>query len=203
MSEFDQKAAGWDMNEVHKLRSQSIADKLIKMIPEGKHLSALEFGAGTGLLSFLLSKYLKKITLVDSSKGMIDVIAEKLASGNEPHLKPLLIDLEKESISDQFDLIFSQMAFHHVVNVDAMLLKFYTMLSPGGWVAIADLYPEDGSFHGVGFTGHLGFDPDGLAQKLLASGFRDVSYGPCFVMTKELGPNETRDYPVFLMSAFR
>jgi hypothetical protein len=95
------------------------------------------------------------------------------------------------------------MVFHHVEDIDGVLNKFYSFLNPGGFLAIADLYPEDGSFHGEGFTGHLGFDPEELSSKLSAHGFRDISYRECFVMKKVPDNGENREYPIFLMFAIK
>ncbi len=203
MNEFDDKAAEWDMNPVHLERSKAIAEILVKAIPNGQHMTALEFGAGSGILSLLLREQLKEITLMDSSAGMINVIKDKIASGGFDHLKPVHLDLEKESYTGEYDLIFSQMALHHVADIDGILQKFNSLLNPGGFLAIADLYPEDGSFHGDGFTGHLGFDPEILATNLSAHGFRDVSYQECFVIKKAMDNGETKAYPIFLITAYK
>jgi tRNA (cmo5U34)-methyltransferase len=203
MNEFDEKAAGWDMNPVHLERSKVIADLLIAATPKGKQMRALDFGAGSGILSLLLRDHLQEITLLDGSAGMINVIKEKLAAGGITNLIPVHINLEKESFTGEYDLIFSQMVFHHVEDIDGVLKKFYSFLNPDGFLAIADLYPEDGSFHGVGFTGHLGFDPSELSSKLSAHGFRDISYRECFVMKKVLDNGENRLYPIFLMFAIK
>ncbi len=39
-------------------------------------------------------------------------------------------------------------------------------LNPGGYLAIADLYAEDSSFHSDGFHRYLGSEIDVLAKKL-------------------------------------
>ena len=203
MNEFDHKAAEWDMNPVHLERSKAIAEMLKKSIPDGQQMTALEFGAGSGILSLLLKEQLKEITLMDSSAGMINVIKDKIASGGFDQLKTVHLDLEKESYTGEFDLIFSQMAVHHVGNIDGILKKFNSLLNPGGILAIADLYPEDGSFHGDGFTGHLGFDPELLSANLIAYGFRNVNYQECFVMKKAMENGETKTYPIFLITAYK
>ena len=203
MNEFDDKAAEWDMNPVHLERSKAIAEILKKSIPDGQHMTALEFGAGSGILSLLLREQLKEITLMDSSAGMINVIEDKIASGGFDHLRPVHLDLEKESYTGNFDLIFSQLAVHHVGNIDVILQKFYSLLNPGGFIAIADLYAEDGGFHDDGFTGHLGFDPELLSTNLTAHGFMNVSYQECFVMKKAMDNGETKEYPIFLMTAYK
>ena len=203
MNEFDLKALAWDMNPVHLERSKAIAELLKKAIPDGKNSTALEFGAGSGLLSLLLSDQLKEITLMDGSLGMINIIKEKIASGGFKHLKPVHLDLEKEPFTGSYDLIFSQMVFHHVEDIDGVLEKFHLFLNPGGFLAIADLYPEDGSFHGDGFTGHLGFDPEEFSTKLSTQGFRNIEYQQCFVMKKVLENGEVKEYPIFLITAYK
>lgn len=201
MNEFDLKAPLWDTNPMHLERSKAIADMLVKQLPVSRKMSALEYGAGTGLLSFLLKDHLREITLMDSSEGMLTIIKEKVAHLGINNLKPVLIDLEKESYSESFDFIFNQMVLHHVKDIDKILEKFYSMITPGGFIAIADLYPEDGSFHGMDVNVHKGFDPEKLAGKLSNCQFRNISYERCFTVRKDLGNNETKEYPVFLMTA--
>jgi len=203
MNEFDIKAPAWDMNPVHMERSKAIANLLIAATPAGKQMRALDFGAGSGILSLLLKDHLQEITLMDSSEGMIKVCKEKIATGGFTNLHPVHLDLEKESYTGNYDLIFSQMVLHHVENIEGIFERFYSLLNPGALLAIADLYPEDGSFHGDGFTGHPGFDPDELKAQLSAQGFRDISYQPCFVMNKISETGETTEYPVFLLKAYK
>jgi len=203
MNEFDKKAPEWDMNPLHLERSKAIANLLITATPQGQQMKALDFGAGSGLLSLLLRGHFEEITLMDSSEGMINVSNEKIAEGKFENLKTVHINLEKDAFTANYDLIFSQMVFHHVEDIDGLVEKFHTFLNPGGLLAIADLYPEDGSFHGDGFTGHLGFDPQELSTKLSVHGFRNISYMECFVMKKVIENGETKEYPVFLMLAFK
>lgn len=50
------------------------------------------------------------------------------------------------------------------------------MSKPGCRIAIMDLYEEDGTFHGEGFTGHKGFNPDNLTGIIKNSGFKDIKF---------------------------
>ena len=59
MNEFDVKAAEWDKSNMHLERARTIAGEILKEIPITAEMKALEFGAGTGLLSFLLRDQLK------------------------------------------------------------------------------------------------------------------------------------------------
>jgi tRNA (cmo5U34)-methyltransferase len=198
-SEFDKKASGWDQNPIHVERSVAIATALKKFIPLNRNMKALEYGAGTGLLSFQLRDEFREIVLMDSSKEMIRICEEKSASFGTRHIRPLLFDLEHDHYNDQFDIIYNQMVFHHINDTEAVIRKFHEMLCPGGYLVIADLYPEDGSFHGQDVIVHKGFDPAALSVKLSTLGFMDSSYQQCYVIRKETG----REYPVFILKAVK
>ena len=202
-NEFDLKAREWDKNQTHVERAAAIAKSIEKIIPLNKSMKALEFGAGTGLLSFLLADRLAEITLMDNSSEMINVAKGKISGQEIGHLKPVLINLEQEDYPEQFDIIFSQMVMHHVNDVSGILKKFYRMLNSEGYLAIADLYREDGSFHGHGFTGHKGFDPDLLAKELRDYGFRNISHSTCFEIEKITDLGTVHHFPVFLLVARR
>lgn len=199
MNEFDIKAAGWDDNPMHLERSKAIAAKLLEMIPVREGMTALEFGAGTGLLSFELREKFLFITLLDSSKEMVRIMDEKIASRGIQNMKAHVLDLEKEEFTGHFDIIFTQMVFHHVGDIGSVLRKFHALLKPGGYLAIADLYPEDGSFHDDSFNGHRGFDADKLAGTLAGIGFTGIRHEKCFVIRKTGDDQVIKDYPVFLM----
>ncbi|MEI8115879.1 MAG: class I SAM-dependent methyltransferase, partial [Bacteroidia bacterium] len=63
MSEFDARAREWDKDKMHTNRSVAIATELEKRIPLNSSMKALEYGAGTGILSFLLKDKFSDITL--------------------------------------------------------------------------------------------------------------------------------------------
>ena len=145
INEFDIKAAEWDHNPIHWDRSVAITNQIKKLIPLRNKMIALEYGAGTGIASFLLKDYLKEITLMDSSSEMVRVMNEKIKTTKVKNLKTLNFDLEHADYKrGKFDLIFTQMVLHHVIDIEKIIKKFYTLLNPGGYLAIADLYPEDG-----------------------------------------------------------
>ncbi len=204
MSEFDSKAADWDMNPMHWERSVAIANEIKMMIPLTREMTALEYGAGTGITSFLLKDHLKEITMMDNSTQMINVILEKISETKSDNLKALFFDLESSDYTlEKFDLIFTQMVLHHVGNIDNIINRFYKLLNPGGYLAIADLYKEDGSFHGDGFQGHKGFDIAEFSDKIARSNFKIMSHGECFVINRRISDTETRQFPVFLLIAKR
>ena len=204
MNEFDLKAAGWDQNQMHWDRSVAIVSSLREKIPLTTQMSALEFGAGTGIASFLLKDKLKDITMMDNSSEMVRVMNEKIISAKADNLQALNFDLElNEWGGKKFDLIMTQLVLHHVGDIDNIIEKFFNILNPNGYLAIADLYTEDGSFHGEGFTGHKGFDVVTLKNLLHKTGFRNISHKNCFTIDRKISETESKLVDIFLMVANR
>jgi tRNA (cmo5U34)-methyltransferase len=204
MNEFDQKARDWDKNKMHLERTIAIAGLLQKLIQDKPAMKAMEFGAGTGLLSFYLKDSFSEITLMDSSREMLKMAEQKMEAGDSSRIKTLFLNLEKDEYSgDPFDIIYSQMVLHHIRDIDAIVRKFFQLLNPGGILAIADLYQEDGSFHDGNMDVHKGFDPENFTSILLQQDFHDIQIAPCFVIQKEITADKIREYPVFLMTAHR
>ncbi|MCE5345025.1 MAG: class I SAM-dependent methyltransferase [Bacteroidales bacterium] len=202
MNLFDIKAAEWDKNPVHRKISEAVVNKMKTAIPLNKEMTALEYGAGTGITSLLLGDYVREITLMDNSTEMIKVTNENIESAKVKNLKTLYFDLEcADYLDGKFDLIFAQLVLHHVIDHEALINRLSRLLNPGGYLAIADLYMEDGSFHGKGFTGHNGFDPEKLSGILRKDKFQNVRYSHCYTFDKNISDTETRKFDMFLLTA--
>jgi tRNA (cmo5U34)-methyltransferase len=93
------------------------------------------------------------------------------------------------------------MVLHHIKDIRSIFGKFYQMLLPEGILAIADLYTEDGSFHGEGVDVHLGFDPEQLKTILLAVGFKNVHFEECYTVKREASGEIAKQFPIFLLTA--
>lgn len=196
---FDKVAQTWDSNPIHIKRTEAIAENFRQIIPQKSNLTALEFGSGTGLLSIAMKDYFSEIILFDNSKEMVCTTIEKLADADIYHIIPMFFDLEHKDYNlKTFDVIFTQMALHHVVDVEKILSKFYKLLNNNGILVIADIFKEDGTFHDQEFTGHLGFEPEKLAEILIKIGFTNPNFMQCFEIQK---PNNPNKYPVFFMAA--
>ena len=74
---FDDYAKTWDTDKRIN-RAKKVANEIRNSIDSEINYSAMEFGCGTGLVSFNLYDKFKKITLIDSSKGMIDILNSKI-----------------------------------------------------------------------------------------------------------------------------
>ena len=204
MNDFDIKAVEWDKNPANWERSKAVANKIIKLIPLNKEMSALEYGAGTGITSFLLKDYLNEITLMDNSSEMVRVMNEKIKSSKVKNIKTLNFNLETDEYKDgKFDLIFTQMVLHHVHDIKKIISTFHHLLNPKSYLVIADLYEEDGSFHGEDFTGHKGFNIDSLSDILREERFTYLSQETCFVIDRKVSENESKQFEMFIMTAKR
>jgi len=204
MNEFDGKAAVWDQDPARVERAEAVAAGIIEMIPLTRTMTAMEFGAGTGMTSFLLKDHLAEISLMDNSRVMLKVADEKIRASGSSNLRTVFHDLAGTHYNEaRFDLIFSQMVLHHITDVEDIISKFHSLLNPGGYLAIADLYPEDGSFHGEGFDGHKGFDPEELSVRLKRAGFENTNYRKCYTINKKTSEPVVKPFDLFLLVAGR
>lgn len=198
---FDQQAANWDSDPVKIEHARAVAQALRDNLTLNLTTTALEYGCGTGLLSFVLQPYLGQITLADSSSGMLAVLDEKIAASGARNMVSMQVDFTTDPLPQtKYQLIYSLMVLHHVPNTEMILKDFYTLLEKPGVLCVADLEKEDGTFHGANFSGHNGFDRDELSQKVLKAGFRKVEFKPIFQMPKTID-NVTKYFPLFLMIA--
>jgi ubiquinone/menaquinone biosynthesis C-methylase UbiE len=193
MTDFDARAETWD-DPGKVQRAEEVAAAMRRALPLSRSMKALEYGAGTGLLSFCLRGALGPITMADSSPGMRAVAERKIAAADAGAMRVSDLDLTRDPVpSDRYDLIFSTMMLHHVPDVPRLLAAFHALLHPGGWLCHADLDAEDGSFHGPEVKVHHGFERTTLRSWLAAAGFADVSVEDCC----HIGHGE-RSYSIFL-----
>ncbi len=196
---FDKQAKTWDEDPMKTARAEAVAAGIKTLAPMAAHMSGLEYGCGTGLLSFALQPQLQQITLADSSPGMLNVLQQKIEARHINNMHPVKLDLTSDPLpSERFDLIYSLMTFHHIPDTDKILRDLYALLTGSGHLCIADLDSEDGSFHGLDFSGHKGFDRETLTQQAKNAGFRNIRFTSVFTITKG---TPAMEYPVFLMVA--
>ncbi|HXY92096.1 MAG TPA: class I SAM-dependent methyltransferase [Acidimicrobiia bacterium] len=194
---FDDMATTWDDDPAKVERAKVVARAIREAVPLDRSVRMLEYGAGTGLVTQALRDAVGPVTLVDTSAGMRDVIEQKIATGaiNDARVWDVDFAAEPPSVED-FDLVVTVMALHHVADEEAVLSRFADLLVERGHVCIVDLEREDGSFHGADFDGHHGFDRAGLASILERVGFTDVTFEHCHDMVRD-----GVTYPLFLATA--
>lgn len=201
---FDKAAATWDDNPIHVELADSIYEKITEKFPVSKTMSAMEFGCGTGLVSMKLAPMLKLIVAADNSEQMLDALNNKIMKTGYDNVSTYKFNIDQDKFPDtKFDLIFSSMVLHHIKDIKALLLMISQSLNPGGYVAIADVDKEDGSFH-QGISGvdvfHFGFDRDEFGKSLEEAGFANITDTTAYVFKKENKEGHLIEYPVFLMT---
>lgn len=197
---FDNYAKTWDTDKRID-RARIIADKIIDSIGINENYSAMEFGCGTGLVSFNLYKKFKSIALVDSSKGMVDILNSKIEKSQVSNMFPFHLDItNKNSLNMKFDVIYTSMVLHHIQDTKAIIKGLYELLNKDGYLCIVDLDKEDGSFHKnyPEYDGHNGFNQDDLKDILVNCGFKDIESNT-FYYDEKIIESETVLYSLFLM----
>lgn len=196
-STFDAKAATWDQDPDKIGQAKHVARTITAQVPLSRWMRLLEYGAGTGLVSQELAGRVGTLTLADNSTGMREVITAKIHGGLLPPARVWGLDLEADEVpAETFEVIVTSMVMHHVRDLDRVLAGFTEMLAPGGWLCIADLDREDGSFHTHDFDGHHGFDRTELTATLSARGFTNAAAVDCGQILRDEVP-----YSVFLATA--
>ena len=209
--DFNAAAEGWDTDRRIK-RAKTISDEIAKAIHIKPHSNVLEFGCGTGLISFGLRDRFDHITLVDISEAMINTVDRKINEAGITNMTALNADIlsmarfgldvvQTALPQKKYDVIYTSMALHHVVDMESALVTLYGLLTDGGTICIVDLTQDDGSFHRLekDFTGHNGFEQVELKAELMDKGFTDVHTRIFFEDTKRI---EDRDVPysLFIMT---
>jgi cyclopropane fatty-acyl-phospholipid synthase-like methyltransferase len=195
---FADKAAHFDQNPQRVDNVGSIAKAIIERCRLDRSMHLVDFGSGTGLLLERIAPLVGRITAVDVSAAMNQQLLAKRDRLACP-IELRAIDLATTPIAGRFDGIISSMTMHHIADIPGMFGRFHALLDDGGFIALADLESEDGSFHSDD-TGvfHHGFDRDAFGAVARGAGFRELACATVSTISKD-----GRDYPVFLLTAFR
>ncbi len=199
-SRFDQAAAEWDNNPGRVSLARAVGEAIARAIPIQPDWRALDYGAGTGLLTLNIQPRVASMVALDSSEGMLEKLTQKLRKSGIDRVRTHCWDLAVRPFPEtDFDLVVSSMTLHHVRDVPFVLGRLTSLLKPGGWLAVADLDTEDGSFHGdAPDVFHHGFARTRISEWLVQAGLTRVSVNDAHLLRKETATGELRSYSVFL-----
>ena len=197
---FDVLASGWDSNPDRVALARAVTAAIAAAVPLHKKMQALDFGAGTGLVTLGLLSHVAGVTAVDASAEMLRVLDEKLRALRIDNVHTLACDIARAPLpANAFDLVASSMVLHHIPEVAPVLARLRPCLRPGGWIALADLDVEDGSFHAdMSGVFHKGFDRSTIRRWLTAAGFSHVVVRDAHRIMRTAADGTTREYGVFL-----
>lgn len=201
---FSVVAKTWDEKPRRIQLAAAVATAIKEHIPLDRQMDALEFGSGTGLVTFHLQHQLKHVTAMDNAPGMLAVVEEKAVVAKVDNVTTVYSDTTIPSlVGEGYDLIFSSMVLHHIGDINLTLKALISGLKTGGVLALADLVMEDGSFHdndqGVA---HHGVDPVWLIDQLHQMGLVKGQSVIAHHIVKQRGL-EQYEYPVFLVWAYK
>lgn len=199
---FDNYAKNWD-TDIRISRAKIIAEEIHNILGYKKNCTAMEFGCGTGLISFNLIDSFKNITLIDSSKNMIDILNDKIERYHVNKMKAYKLDItDNKKIDSKYDVIYNSMVLHHILDIENIIKFFYELLNDKGELCIVDLNEEGGRFHKkeLEFKGHNGFSQTKLKNILIDTGFKDVEIQTFFYGEKII-EDEKISYSLFIVRA--
>lgn len=203
-SRFDRAAETWEDNPARQELAAAITKAISDEMPLLPEMEIMDFGCGTGLIARTLAPRVRLVTAADTSAAMLAVLETKAKAAGLKHIRPLLLDAAYGSRGGvAYDAIVSSMVLHHVEDIPDLLAQLVRWCRPGGWLALADLEPEDGSFHhDARGVVHHGIDPNALTDQLKAVGVTTRSVRrPHTIRRSPAEGAPPRDYPVFLLVA--
>lgn len=200
--DFDREASSWDEKPERVRLAAEVAEAVRSAVPLTPEMDVLDFGCGTGLVSLRLLPFVRSVTGVDSSRGMLDVMEEKIERGRLANIRTLHLDLDKgDTLTGRYHLIVTSMTLHHVPDIEQLFALFHRLAAPGGCLAVADLDFEGGKFHADN-TGvfHHGFQRESLRGIFSEAGFEDVRDCTAAEISKPDSDGVLRRFSVFLMT---
>ena len=197
MSHFDKRAQNWDEGKNKSNDTAIIAEAIQKRYKLSKEMSVMDFGVGTGLLGFHIAAKVKQVYGVDTSVKMLEKVQEK--NTKELFIKTIHQDIVTQPLEEKFDALVSSMTLHHIEDLECFFTTIYDNIHENGFIAIADLELEDGSFHSDN-TGvfHYGFEKERLLAIVEKCGFKNATFENINTINKP-----QKDFGIFLLTASR
>lgn len=201
---FGSRAKDWD-NDARIERSKKVAEKINEIIGNEKYNSIMEYGCATGIIGLNLCDRFKKVTLMDSEKEMIKIVKEKVRKDDKNNIFPIQIDLmDKAYKGEKFDLIYTSLTLHHILDTERIIKIFYDLLNENGALCIIDLDKEDGSFHinHKHFNGYNGFEHRYIENIFESAGFSNIK-SDTFYNAQKIYKEKIIPYSLFYTVGFK
>lgn len=198
--DFDSLAATWDSNPGRAALAKALSAAMLDRVPLEESMTALDYGAGTGLVTLSLAGRVGSIVAADSSAGMLSALDDKAARAGLSEVRTVHLDLETEApLSDRFDVIVSTMTMHHVEDAARLVDSLAAMLKSGGRLAIADLDSDNGEFHSDP-TGvrHNGFARADVRDYFAGAGLVEIDVATAVEFEKDVPGKGSRPFRIFL-----
>jgi len=200
LNRFDEAAKTWDQKQSSIDSSNACVDNLLKHITLKDDSKILDYGCGTGFISFSLANELNSVLGMDYSDGMVNRFNEKAKELNFNNIKAVKHNMNEDEIQkDTFNLFISSMTMHHIKDTNMFAQKAYDCLVDGGIVCINDLEKEDGTFHAKHKNDgveHFGYEKDDVKKIFENIGFEIISCDTVYIHERN-----NKEYPLFNLIA--
>jgi len=185
----------WNASIYHRVSAPQVSwgkEVLVRVSFCGTE-TVLDAGCGTGRLTRELLDALPQghVVGIDLSQNMLETARQHLAPDFGERVEFLCCDLLHLPFENAFDGIFSNAAFHWVLDHQALFCNLYRALCPGGWLCaqcgggpnlarflsrvsrLMATPPYAASFAGFPFPWEFP-DPQTTAQRLASAGFTEI-----------------------------
>ncbi len=169
---FDAAAAEWDKNQTRVNMATKITSQIIKNIPLQSNHTVMDFGCGTGLVGLNIAPLVAKLVGADLSSEMLKNFKAKAQMQGLQNVEALEVDSNSDLGENRYDAIVSAMTIHHIEKPNELFGKFTKAIKKGGYLGVADLAKEDGSFHSDNAgVYHFGFTTEEFSEFFTKNGF--------------------------------
>ncbi|MDD3467573.1 MAG: class I SAM-dependent methyltransferase [Campylobacterales bacterium] len=169
---FDAAASEWDKSQTRINMATKITSQIIKNIPLRSDDTVMDFGCGTGLVGLNIAPLVHKLIGADLSGEMLKNFKSKAEKDGLSNVETLELSADSHLGENTYDAIVSAMTLHHIEKPNELFGRFANAIKSGGYLGVADLAKEDGTFH-ENNTGvyHFGFTPEEFASFFVQNGF--------------------------------
>lgn len=178
MGRFDDLAKAWDSKPERVEGAMIFVDKVKEYLKcDIKNFIVLDYGCGSGLVSFGFAGEVSCVEGLDCSSGMIEVYNKKAKQIEMDNIFGKIHDINKEDLSgNKYDIVVTNMTMHHVNNIEDFVFKLANSLKVNGKLFVADLYKEDGTFHSDNTdVVHFGFSEDEVYHVFFKAGLKNIT----------------------------
>lgn len=171
---FNSIAKEWNRIRVEYFKDE-LRERAINSVDINNKVIA-DLGAGTGFISLEIAKRANIVFSVDSSKNMLGELYKAAKDSNLNNIYPINSEVEDLPLfDDSIDLIFMNMALHHVENPGKAIKEIFRILKPGGKVIITDVLEHNGQWaREEMFDVWLGFNYDQLINWFEEAYFKNI-----------------------------
>ena len=136
-----------------------------------------DLGCGSGFISLALSGEAAVVFSVDNSVNMLKVLKKSSQEKNLNNIYPLKSSLVDISLFDEsLDVVFINMALHHIKEAEVAISEMYRMLKKGGTVVISDVMKHNGEWaREEMFDEWLGFSNKEISSWFKKVGFKNIN----------------------------